>query len=224
MPCITTYKSAFDQLYESYEKQEREELKHRLPKEDPLWYIDDPLSIGKKSRGSGRSGRDRLSELQEKLDGFGLDRSEDQRLFHNEMLKSLIPLIFKDDFDENYHMLQKEFNTRDFQTECMFITPRRWGKTYSVAMMAAASAVSIEGTSEPFEQAIFSTGRRASKKLLDLIYRFLCKLPGIKESIIVHNVETIWIQGPYGPTDIRKIYSYPSKVRLCMLVNWNWRR
>jgi hypothetical protein len=82
--------------------------------------------------------------------------------------------------------------------------------TYSVAMFVAACAYAIDGS----DQAIFSTGRRASKKLLDLIYRFLCKLPGMKEAIIVHNVETIHIQGPGGPDDVRKISSYPSKVRL----------
>ena len=80
--------------------------------------------------------------------------------------------------------------------------------TYSVAMFVAASAFAIESTT----QAIFSTGRRASKKLLDLIYQFLCKLPGMKESIITKNVEEIRIQGPGGEGDIRTICSYPSKV------------
>jgi len=81
--------------------------------------------------------------------------------------------------------------------------------TFSVAMFVAACAFALEGT----HQSIFSTGRRASKALLELVYRFLCKLPGMKDSIIVHNVETIHIQGPHGPDDVRKISSYPSKVR-----------
>ena len=79
-------------------------------------------------------------------------------------------------------------------------------------MFVAGCAASLEGV----EQAIFSTGRRASQKLLELIYQFLCKLPGIASSIIKKNVETIWIQGPNGPGDIRKISSYPSKVRACV--------
>ena len=78
-------------------------------------------------------------------------------------------------------------------------------QTYSVAMFVVACAYAIEG----LDQAIFSTGRRASKKLLDLIYQFLCKLPGMKEAIIRKNVETIHIQGPGGPDDVRKISSYP---------------
>jgi len=77
-------------------------------------------------------------------------------------------------------------------------------------MFVAACAVTIEGC----EQAIFSTGRRASQKLLELVYTFLCKIPGVSGSIIRHNVECIWIQGPHGKDDIRKIYSYPSKVKI----------
>jgi len=104
--------------------------------------------------------------------------------------------------------LREQFEVDQFKSEVMIITPRRWGKTYSVAMFVAASAFAIESTT----QAIFSTGRRASKKLLDLIYQFLCKLPGMKESIITKNVEEIRIQGPGGEGDIRTICSYPSKV------------
>ena len=76
-------------------------------------------------------------------------------------------------------------------------------------MFVAACAVAIERC----EQAIFSTGRRASQKLLELVYTFLCKIAGVSESIIKHNVETIWIKGQYGADDVRKIYSYPSKVK-----------
>lgn len=124
------------------------------------------------------------------------------------MTQSVIKKIFKDDLPENLDALREEFAIDQFKSEVMIVTPRRWGKTYSVAMFVAACAASLERT----EQAIFSTGRRASEKLLQLIYQMLCKLPGIKESIIKKNVETIWIQGPCGPDDIRKISSYPSKV------------
>lgn len=80
-------------------------------------------------------------------------------------------------------------------------------QTYSVAMFVVACAAGVEN----IEQAIFSTGRRASKKLLDLVYKLLRKIPGLRDSVIVRNVETIWIRGPGGEDDIRKIYSYPSK-------------
>lgn len=83
--------------------------------------------------------------------------------------------------------------------------------TYAVAMFVAACAYALEGS----DQSIFSTGRRASKKLLDLVHRFLCKLPGMK--IDTKNVETITIRGA-TIDDTRKISSYPSKVRYIMLL------
>jgi len=79
--------------------------------------------------------------------------------------------------------------------------------TYSVAMFVVSCAMAIEGS----VQAIFSTGRRASEALLKLVVSFLCKIPGVRESIVRKTVETVWIQGPGGPDDIRKISSYPSK-------------
>ena len=93
---------------------------------------------------------------------------------------------------------------------CAPLTRRSFGKTYSVAMFVVALALAVEG----IEQSIFSTGRRASQKLLELIFAFICKIPGMKEMIIKHNVETIWLQGPGGKDDIRKISSYPSKVKI----------
>jgi len=155
------------------------------------------------------SGRERLGRLNEGLNGFGLTRSKGQRDFHRNMTMAVIHKLFKDDFAEHLDYLREQFQTDVFKPEVMIITPRRFGKTYSVAMFVAACAFAIEGS----DQAIFSTGRRASKKLLDLIYRFLCKLPGMKEATIVKNVEMIHLQGPGGPDDIRKISSYPSKVR-----------
>jgi len=116
---------------------------------------------------------------------------------------AIIRKLFKDDFAENLDFLREQFEVDQFKSEVMIITPRRWGKTYSVAMFVAASAYALEGTT----QAIFSTGRRASKKLLDLIYQMLCKLPGMKESIITKNVEEIRIQGPGGESDVRTICS-----------------
>lgn len=155
------------------------------------------------------TGRDRLTLLNEALNGFGIERSVGQRGFHRNMTMAIIHKLFKDDFAENIEFLREQFRTNEFKPEVLIITPRRFGKTWAVAMFVAACAYAIEGSN----QAIFSTGRRASKSLLDRIHSFLVKLPGMRERIIVKNVETIHIQGPNGPDDIRKISSYPSKVR-----------
>jgi len=170
---------------------------------DPLAHLSRPPNASD----SRITGPDRMVIIQRTLDSFGTARSKNQREFHREMLKAALQLIYKDDLDEHLDELLRYFDCAKFKSEVMIVTPRRWGKTWSVAMFVVACAAGIEGV----EQAIFSTGRRASKKLLDLIYRLIRKIPGLRDSIITRNVETIWIQGPGGADDIRKIYSYPSK-------------
>ena len=121
--------------------------------------------------------------------------------------------LFRDDLDANLESLHREFSTKEFRREVLAITPRRYGKTWSVAMFVAAAAYALEGS----EQAIFSTGRRASKRLLDLVFRFIRALPGFKNSWIErNNEETIWLQ--MGDGVARKIYSYPSKVEISSFV------
>lgn len=161
------------------------------------------------------TGRERLSLLLKTLDSFhGVERTDVQREMHLMMIGAIALQLFRDDLEDNLAELLEEIGMKELNTTFMASMPRRAGKTYSVAMMAVAVALSIEATHQPIEQAIFSTGRRASQKLLELIYALLCKVPGAKEMIIKHNAETIWLQGPHGPHDVRKISCYPSKVKI----------
>ena len=119
-----------------------------------------------------------------------------------------------------------KFRCTEFCSQLMIISQRRKGKTFSVAMFAAAVMIALDAYNEPFVQSIFSTGRRASQKLLDLglltplarapdtdaVYRMLIRIPGAAASIETHNMEALSIRGPYGPSDVRQLFSYPSKV------------
>ena len=198
-PALDPY---FERLAGVHAKEHRDLVEACRPRA-PLEHLARPPDA---ARGT-MTGRERLAVLRRTLDAFGLVRSKNQREFHREMIKAVLPHIFKDDLDENLDDLLREYECEQFKSEVMIITPRRWGKTYSVAMFVVACAAAIGN----LEQAIFSTGRRASKKLLDLIFKLLRKVPDLRNSVIVRNVETIWIRGPEGDDDIRKIYSYPSK-------------
>lgn len=155
---------------------------------------------------SGRvSGRDRLALLNWALNSMGLERSHMQKGFHQDMVGACARLIFKQDLEANLDDLLVELGVTELRSEFMAITPRRTGKTYSVAMFVVAYLFAVENST----QSIFSTGRRASQKLIELIYKLACKIPGLKASIIKHNVETIWFKGPYEG-DVRKVSSYPS--------------
>ena len=98
--------------------------------------------------------------------------------------------------------------------------------TYSVAMFVAALAYAGDVPSpdpwltyngnryavEGISICIFSTGKRASTDLLQLVLRFLKHLPGMASSIVTANVEVVQIRGPHGIDDVRTIKSFPSKV------------
>lgn len=97
--------------------------------------------------------------------------------------------------------------------EILISTPRRFGKTISVSMFAAALLFSCAG----IELSIYSTCKRISQKLLRNVIKFLELIyEGIPDShrmkVIRCNCEEIHIQGPEGVTDVRVTNSYPSKV------------
>jgi len=202
-----------DRSHLCYEKQHAKQVEAlRLPN-----LVEQLLRPNPNETGAKITGRDRLAIIKRTLDSFGnIERSETQREFHDMMICACAMLIFKDDLDEELDDLLQEYGITELQSEAMFITPRRWGKTYSVAMFVVAIALGIEAVDKAFEISIFSTGRRASQKLLELIYSFICKVSGMKEMIRKHTVETIWLQGPVGESDIRKISSYPSKVKVSL--------
>jgi hypothetical protein len=56
---------------------------------------------------------------------------------------------------------------------------------------------------------VFSTGRRASRALVEECYKALMDMPGMKERIVAYNIELIKIQ--YAPNDVRTLNSLPTK-------------
>lgn len=97
--------------------------------------------------------------------------------------------------------------------EVLISTPRRFGKTISVSMFAAAMLYSAPSV----EISIYSTCKRISQKLLRNVIRFINEIcnndleaHGFK--VIRQNMEEIVLQGTEGIGDNRIVNSYPSKV------------
>jgi len=61
------------------------------------------------------------------------------------------------------------------------------------------------------EVCIFSTGKRASTKLLELISTLVKRTPGGAERVCKQNQEELWLTGK-TPDDVRKLSSYPSAI------------
>ena len=150
------------------------------------------------------------------LDRRGWDRSFHQRLFHEEYLKSCARIFFKRDGPgafAKYHNRLLEVNSWDSTPqEILVSTPRRFGKTISVSMFAAAMMFACPN----LELSIYSTCKRISQKLLRNIVKFLeiiyLELNVPKFKVLRMNSEEVHVAGNEGHGDLRVINSYPSKI------------
>ena len=99
--------------------------------------------------------------------------------------------------------------------EVLVSTPRRFGKTISVSMFAAAMIYSAPQV----EVSIYSTCKRISQKLLRNIQKFFYIMCGQNLAehsfkVVRQNMEEVVLRGPEGTHDVRIVNSYPSKVAL----------
>lgn len=87
--------------------------------------------------------------------------------------------------------------------------PRRFGKSVAVSRIVISFALKMPGST----QSIFSTGRRASRNLLELCYKKLCDI-GFQDREVRFNQEELFIQDPLSGK-ISKIFCYPSNSKIC---------
>jgi hypothetical protein len=111
------------------------------------------------------------------------------------------------------HQKLLQMNNWDhIQSEVLVSTPRRFGKTISVSMFAAAMLFSCTAC----EISIYSTCKRISQKLLRNVLKFLAiindALKLTKFRVIRENCEEVILNGPDGSQDLRVCNSYPSRV------------
>ena len=150
------------------------------------------------------------------LDSAGWKRSYHQRLFHEAYIAACARPFWKLDppgsFARAHQKILDVNNWDNLAQEILISTPRRFGKTISVSMFAAALMFSCAGC----EVSIYSTCKRISTKLLRNVVKFLHLIYDVLKcehlKVIRANQEEVHLQGPEGPQDVRVIQSYPSKV------------
>jgi hypothetical protein len=155
------------------------------------------------------------------IDRGGWERSFHQRQFHDNFLRACTRTFWKTEPHGEFarcHQEILEINGWDhLAQEILVSTPRRFGKTISVSMFAAAMIFSAPGV----EVSIYSTCKRISQKLLRNIAKFLDVIYTVLRmepyKIDRANMEEIVLFGPESRTDTRIVNSYPSKVRVCMV-------
>jgi len=175
----------------------------------PVWqcYTQEHTEL-QRSCGDGR-----LADLKSALEVVDrtYPRSVHQREFHDAFTASCIRNIYRDEYSSNHLRILEENAWSECRQEVFICCPRRFGKTFAVAMFVAAYAWTQAGQT----QCIFSPSRRQSKMLLDSIKKFVCLFEGAESRILKYNQEELWIKGPSGdPNDVRKVCSYPSKVSI----------
>lgn len=155
-----------------------------------------------------------------KLDRIGWYRSYHQRIFHEDFLQACARIFWKTmppgQFARDHHSILVKNSWEHLAQEILISTPRRFGKTISVSMFAAALMVSCPRV----EVSIYSTCKRISQKLLRNIQKFIyliCDqdIASYHLSVVRQNMEEVVMKGPESDEDVRIINSYPSKVGLC---------
>lgn len=202
--CIPiNYRKMFITAYEVYEEETLEELNTRQMKS----HMTSMLNTCKEKKSA--LGDKRMYTIKRLLDYIpdtyaGWERSKMQKLFHRNFLQAVCLHLYRDDADVDMNRIMKLNNFDSLQQQVLCLTPRRFGKTTSVAMFVAAYSLSVPRS----EQCIFSTGRRASQKLLELI-RDMVLAGEHAPRVLKCNQETMVVSGD-SPLDVRKIHSYPS--------------
>lgn len=195
------YVRLFEQAAREEQRAVERQLSHQRPrKRVALASASDP------SRAGSSLGTERLAALRDILEnGYTWSRSNTQRRFHESFLNACVRFLYSHDtVPPDYRAIMDDNNWQDIRQQCLCMTPRRFGKTVAVGMFVGAMALVVPGC----EQAIFSTGRRASGKLLELVTQLVSQVPGGADRIVKSNQETVWISHPNG--SVAKINSYPS--------------
>ena len=112
--------------------------------------------------------------------------SHTQVLFHKYFIQACLPKIYGEkDWNENSVRVMQAQNIKCIRYEVTAITPRRWGKTWAVAMYVLAVMLAVPG----IRVCVFSTGKRASSSLMEIITQFMGMIPGLNDRKVKENQE-----------------------------------
>jgi hypothetical protein len=102
-------------------------------------------------------------------DGTRIRRSPDQRAFHRHMMKACLPKVFAGEWQYASERIIEKLGLKGqkLHSQVVISTPRRYGKTYSVAMFVAACLFCIPG----FSVIIYSKAERQSKMMMKTVIR-----------------------------------------------------
>jgi hypothetical protein len=213
VPAVTLLLSEYFQRFDKVTQEQQEEDCRRSIRRTTL---ENYLITATKSEHTGFQRMHKCRMGLEALDRRGWQRSFHQRMFHDNFIRACARIFWKREphgtFAKDHQKILEVNGWDHLSQEVLVSTPRRFGKTISVSMFAAAMLYSCPN----LEMSIYSTCKRISQKLLRNIQKFLELIyleigcPHMKEIRI--NMEEIVLQGTECEQDVRVVNSYPSKV------------
>ncbi len=196
---LINYRVLLVKAYEYYELQALNKLDDLV-----LNKHIDSLAASSKSK-TECLGDVRLAQIRRYMDMFpGWERSEMQKVFHEGFLQAVALHIYREDADIDMDAIMRMNDWPNLKQQILCQTPRRFGKTTAVSMFCASYEMSVPKS----EQCIFSTGKRASDKLVENVMNFVKMIPG-QEDHIKRKGEVLYYYGE-RKDDVRKCSSYPS--------------
>lgn len=146
---IDTNALLHDAAFEYYERDYNKELQQPRLQRRTTAHIN---SVRKNQTADGEEIVQKVRYLLQT--GFGIKRSEIQVKIHKAFLEACLPKVYQTSWDENKPRILREFMLKKLKQEVLVVMPRRRGKTYATAMMAAALILTVPACSV----AVFSTG------------------------------------------------------------------
>lgn len=156
----------------------------------------------KRGLGNKIPGRVQIANMVKLLDQLGFKRSATQKEIHKGMIAAVLPRIFQHESDTEMKLAMQDYGLKETSQQFMVLCPRRHGKTVATALFIAAYMLSIPSCTI----SVYSTARRASQELLNMIKKMVATLPMSKALQSISNQETfeLSICG-----DKRRCSSYP---------------
>lgn len=154
-------------------------------------------------------GDKRLANVQRLLaliDDRGYERSSNQCKFHDAFIRASGRCIYKEEWEVHRRAIMAKNNWKSDCSEVLVSTPRRFGKTFSIAMFCASMALSFSTTI-----VVFSPSSRGSRSLLERMNDFV-RLLGAEKRIISYNQENLRVRSLDGGVSLLR--SFPSKVEV----------
>ena len=211
---VVNYTQSYARFDAMREEQEEAEIERKKVRSALSNFLRRGQEINFKQSGFRRM--DRCRQALQAIDRRGWERSYHQRQFHDQFLRACARVFWKTEkhgeFARCHQQVLEQNGWSHLSQEILVSTPRRFGKTISVSMFAAAMIYSAPNV----EVSIYSTCKRISQKLLRNIHKFLemiyLELGTEPYRIERMNMEEIAVYGPEGSGDLRIVNSYPSKV------------